>query len=330
MNAKIIIAAVAAALGAVGVAQVVGFAKMRLTVHVIDEDGKPVPEAQGTFLFKEDLASLDKPHEYQVTTDNNGNFTLDAHSNDGVLGSTGQAIHKDGYYNSSVNAGPFETFENGHWLPWDQTYTTVLRKIGTPIPLYVRRLAVKIPAAVNEARGFDLVEADWVAPFGKGKVRDFIVTVTNAQYRSDNDYETNAAITFSNPDDGIQEVQLPPQFANSVFKWPRLAPENGYQSKLETQRLWLNIQRGHTQSINTAKEDQAYFFRVRTLKQGGKILSALYGKILGGISVGYGSANYGFIQFTYYLNPAPLDRNLEFSGNSLFTNLDSDEIFHAP
>jgi hypothetical protein len=45
-----------------------------------------------------------------------------------------------------------------------------------------------------------------------------------------------------------------------------------------------------------------YYFRVRTVPdQNGNVKSALYGKIYG-----------DFMQFSYYLNPTPSDRNIEF------------------
>ena len=48
--------------------------------------------------------------------------------------------------------------------------------------------------------------------------------------------------------------------------------------------------------------DRNYFFRVRTLlDEHGNVKSALYGKIYG-----------DFMQFAYYLNPTPNDRNVEF------------------
>jgi len=140
-----------------------------------------------------------------------------------------------------------------------------------------------------------------------------------------NDYEVFIQITFPNEADGIQEVQLPKEFANSEFKWPRLASEVGYQPKLEAHRLWVNIPGGQKQDINTANENQAYFFRVRTVKQGDKIVSALYGKIKGGVRAGGDASGHGFAEFLYYLNPTPLDRNMEFDlKKDLFKNLSND------
>ena len=64
-----------------------------------------------------------------------------------------------------------------------------------------------------------------------------------------------------------------------------------------------------------------YFFRVRTAKDHeGNIVSAHYGKIYG-----------DFMQFTYYLNPTPNDRNIEFDPKqNLLGGLQSFEQVSAP
>jgi len=55
---------------------------------------------------------------------------------------------------------------------------------------------------------------------------------------------------------------------------------------------------------------------VRTvLDEKGNILSALYGKIHGDITVSGTLRETSKIIFTYYLNPTPNDRNIEFDPN---------------
>ena len=64
-----------------------------------------------------------------------------------------------------------------------------------------------------------------------------------------------------------------------------------------------------------------YLFRVRTVVDDkGNIVSAHYGKIYG-----------DFMEFKYYLNPTPNDRNVEFDPKqNLLKNLKSDEGVSAP
>jgi len=297
---------------------------------VVGEDGQPVSGADATFVFNEGPVGFGTVKEVPVVTDEKGNFTAEGYSETGTVGFVRRSIHKDGYYESGVNAGPFYEIKDGRWQPWDQAYTTVLRKIGKPVPMYVRHASITVPGGINEPRGYDLLDADWVPPYGKGHSPDFIVTMTDMQYRSWNDHEASATITFSNEGDGIQEVKLPKEWANSQFNWPREAPESGYGPKHEAHRKWLNVDnRQGTTSLDTSNENQAHFFRVRTVQKDGKVIGALYGKIRGGISVG-SDGKTGVLSFFYYLNPTSLDRNMEFTGNNLFRGLKLREDSHIP
>ena len=102
------------------------------------------------------------------------------------------------------------------------------------------------------------------------------------------------------------------------------APQGGYDSIL-AQVLSLN---GDKRLNGADGENQNYFFRVRTaLDQQGKVKSALYGKTAGPIVCG----PQGIVQFTYYLNPTPNDRNMEFDpSKNLFQNLPTLQQVTAP
>ena len=308
---KIIILSLSA-IAIIGAAVALTTPQIRFTVHVTGEDENPLSGIKCSFIFHPNASHQDQYTQVKAVSDENGNFTVEGPSQDGTF-AFGELLNKDGYYPSGVNIPSFlKTDTLGHWLPWDVTYTTVLRKIGNPIPMYARELNITTPTLVNQSCGFDLEEADWVAPYGKGKIADFIFTVTQAEYHSDNDYNGTITLSFSNLDDGIKATQLPKEFANSRFTWPREAPETGYQPTLEAFRSWHSLPSGEVNVTNSAKDDQVYFFRVRTEKQGDKIISALYGKIQGGIRVGPTPTQHGFINFLYYLNPTPNDRNMEY------------------
>ncbi len=322
MKAPVIVL-ILAALGIAGAAQLVGLPKARVTVHVIGEDGKPIAGVNARFVFSGEFNSQ-AIVPVSGETDANGNFTAEGYCD----GSFGADFNKTGYYSGSVDIPTFHESKEGKWQPWDNTYTTVLRKIGNPIPLYARKLVLQVPAN-GVGCGLDLMEADWVAPYGKGKVADINVTVTKLEYRSMADFDVSATVSFPPTDNGIQEIQLPKEFSSSLFRWPRMAPEVGYNTEIKTQSLWLNPPNGNAKSINTSKEGQAYFFRVRTVIQSGKITSALYGKILGGVAIGPDDSKSCSIGFTYYLNPTPQDRNLEFGAN-LFKGLPPLDEIHAP
>jgi hypothetical protein len=75
-----------------------------------------------------------------------------------------------------------------------------------------------------------------------------------------------------------------------------------------------------------------FFFRVRAEYDANKqVKNALYGKLLGPIKVNVQATPTAKLEFTYYLNPIALDRNMEFDPKkNLFKNLKSLEEVSKP
>lgn len=287
--------------------------KAKLTVKVLDEAGHPFPNIDVQIGFEDPKTRRNVYTNGKTDTD--GLFTAE-----GVCdGSMAGGIQKDGYYWSGF---PFKiTGENdGKWQPWNPICETTLRPIGKPVALYAKTVHSRIPK-LNEPCGYDLEVGDWTMPFGKGMKKDFIVTL-HQDYRGLQDYDLRGELTFADSLDGIQEASIPAIGKNSVFKWERQAPENGYQSKFTIQNTW-SPEGKLTRSFKSPDEWQGSFFRVRTVEQNGQIVSAHYGKIRGGIYV-YPDrkSDKPQIVFTYYYNPTPNDRNLEWdTKKNLFGNL---------
>lgn len=283
----------------------------KLTVKVVDEQHVPIRGARVDFTFMDPTTWKGVPLE--GLTDASGCFTGEGGSDSSI----GARVHKEGYYSGGFPFEPFRDAKDGHWQPWNPTYTALLRKIEKPVPVYARAFRELTIPEIQKPCGFDLEVGDWIAPYGKGKVADFIV-IAQREYENRDKFNVSALISFSNPMDGIQEVKLPEEWHLCEFKWPRTAPETGYQSILST-RFGTEPGKGF---FSTASENQAYFFRVRTVEQYGRIVSALYGKIKGGINLEGRETKTCTMAFTYYLNPTPLDRNMEFDlKRNLFTNL---------
>ena len=93
-------------------------------------------------------------------------------------------------------------------------------------------LGFEIPAT-NQSCGYDLEKSDWVAPYGKGLVADMIFNLKR-RYANVNDFEVNLDATFSNPLDGIQEIEPPAVGLYSVFKWPREVLDSGYKTGINS------------------------------------------------------------------------------------------------
>ena len=102
---------------------------------------------------------------------------------------------------------------------------------------------------------------------------------------------------FHNPGDGIQECPASPN--DCALRSSHEAPTIGYEAQLART---ASAHPGQPTKHLDFDEHRIYVFRVETvLDETGKVKSALYGKIYG-----------DFMQFTYYLNPTPNDRNIEF------------------
>jgi hypothetical protein len=273
----------------------------RVNLRVIDETGTPIPDVRTEIAF---CSATNHSEGVPVTglTATNGVFVAQGHS----YGTLGSRLKKDGYYLGWGNVPDFKIPKDGRWQPWDATYTTVLRKIENPVPVYAEWGArISVPE-VGKPCGYDLMEGDWVSPWGKGKVPDFVFTMHNT-YSNYLNYEVTMELGFSNPLDGIQKTELPKEYGQSEFQWPRLAPETGYQPSWR-QEFGIPHKQYRVQDI----EKQKFFFRVRTVERDGKIVSALYGKLWEGFHIGATSPQQCIVRISYYLNPAPLDRNMEF------------------
>ena len=301
----------------------------KVTARVTDETGLPISSATAVVGFAKTIPPGEgwgtRPYAVEGLTDTNGIFTAQGEGEPSVSCSA----KKDGYYPTwGDTMYPFTNVVFGRWQPWNPTYTVILRKIGNRLPMYAKRVPIEseIPVA-DEPVGYDLMIGDWVAPHGKGQTGDLVFTVKR-RVANWKDFETHLSLTFSNPSDGIQTVQdAGPK--GSTFRLPRAASETSYQL------VWTNSigyipGKGYFQT--QPKDCVGYFFRVRTVVDDkGKLVRALYGKIKGPIEFDARDSKTAHIAFTYYLNPTPNDRNVEFDPKeNLFKNLSSLEEVREP
>lgn len=297
----------------------------RATLHVLDENGKPVEKAAATISY----AIPPEPGEESDSTwkaikgltDANGVFAASHSDSSGVLSF---AIEKDHYYKSGGSyqfAFPGQFDSKRMVSNRSPDVTIVLKQRIHPVPMYVNRvdIAHRKKPAFDTPVGFDLTVGDFVAPYGKG---------TNAQmlFTWHADYDTNdlsakfgkmrshgwqdiMTITFPNSGDGIQEFDLPGLFDNSFknndvhseLRSVQLAPTNGYNAQLVKVSRWMY----HNQSSSTDYDHlrKNYLLRVNTvLDKEGNVQSAQYGKIYGDFEEA----------LTTYLNADPNSRELEY------------------
>lgn len=286
----------------------------QITFRVITDEGKPVQNvevAMATFHhwqrgegFGKDVSEI-----FTGVTDGKGLVTITSQSLRGDFAFGPR--EKAGFYRGGGGEYQFKEAKEGKWQPWNPTVDVVMKPIINPIAMFARKMGdVTTPLELPQnaqAVGFDLMAGDWVAPHGKGSVADLVFTLkeTIPYVRVEDPFDVTLTISFSNKGDGIQSI-LAPINKGSELRLPRFAPKDGYE-----QTLVKEIGRSTAKKpINSGiREDQNYFFRVRTvLDDQGRIKSALYGKINGDILF-WGNRK---IRFDYCLNPNPNDRNLEF------------------
>lgn len=300
-------------------------AAREVKVRVMDELGSPVVGAKSSIYFvnarHDDLRA--------GLTDKNGVFSASGSSTN----SFGFIITKEGHYQARVE---------GLSKDRDHDVKVVLPRIINPIPLFAMRIntAHRRPGEEmtfpvhNQWVGFDLEVADWVAPHGKGKTADFLLRFKNEFKGLEETYSRTMderiashkrLLGFTKEEwtidkfkihegkwDGLVEMSFPGEgegiieaksfIGYSPMKLPHRAPDDGYSS------AWKREVNNYDGII--LPDDTGFFLRTRVKKdQHGRIISANYAKFIGRMNV---MANTGRIEFFYYFNPTPNDRNLEF------------------
>jgi len=303
-----------------------GYADAKITLKVIDQDGEPVSGATVKgWLFNSRYKNVRR--EYKGLTDAKGMYVIEGRtSNDLDL-----RIEKDGYYftrgeydfRASAPAGK-KAVVDGKWQPWNPTKTIVLKEKKNPIPMYAKSVSTTCPER-GKPVGYDLLVGDWVAPYGKGEVSDFVFTV-EGEYNAPANKWTRMTLGFSNSVDGVQEFKSDALKGQSELMSGYLAPTNGYMNIYDYRMIVLpDLEK----RINVfPRKDMHFYFRIRTQTDDeGKIINAYYGKIYGDITAsfrGFGEKKEIGVYFKYYLNPTPNDRNVEYKVRSnLFKGRDN-------
>lgn len=329
-------------------------APAKITIQVVDESGKPVTNAPVStsvvdgYQMGSEFGEEPVYKRITVFTDEHGVAVMTAPGAPADFSYV--VMDLPGFYFGGGTYTFKESSIVGQWQPWNPTVELVLKAVGVQVPMYARQVwNQKIPDQ-GKPVGFDLVAGDWMPPYGKGTTADFIFqldstitkTITNTAptYNGTRTwtrpvYDNRLTLRFSDDGDGIQSMTA----IASGLRSPRSAPAEGYQPELN-KRDWLELTTNKVNMPHPAvftvahsdnQQDANYFFRVRTKKdENGTIVSALYGKIYGDISLGLIRGDYT-IKFTYYLNPEPNSRNMEFdSTKNLFKDLKPMEQVTAP
>lgn len=300
--------------------------EVKIEARITDEAEQVISNAAVTIWFSK--LKTNNPFDGQESTsskgvtDENGVFVASKQT----LGS-GIKAEKKGYYVSrkEVRLGKAK---DGKWIPWHQVIDVKLLKIESPIPMYAKRIEYFELPTINIPVGYDLMAGDWVSPHGKGVTSDLVFTLQR-EFRGGFDFNWELSVKFSGEGNGWQAIPMADETPQSELRFPRNAPAGGY-TRNDMLLSFSRGTRGRWETNSTSATN--YFFRVRTEYDSNKQLkSALYGKLLGPIQVNVQHTKTARLGFTYYLNPTPLDRNIEFDPKkNLFQGLSFEEQVREP
>lgn len=275
---------------------------VNLTVKVHGNDGKPVDGARVRgYFFQDQVVDKQMKSSHQGITDGDG--VVDLRGTEELY--VDLKVTKPGYYESNQRVN----VRDGS----NKSVAVLLREVRDPVAMYARKVKFQ-PVVMGKEFGYDLLEGDYVSPYGSGKTTDLLLTIDYTERDAWN-YEYYLSIRFSNLNDGLLSFKV--QSAESEFKSDYLAPTSGYQQKWDFKRISIKGKQDKT-NLDPLRN---YYFRMRTVVDDqGEIESANYGKIYG-----------EFPEIIYYFNPLVNDRNVEFDlQGDLLTGLKNEEKAKAP
>ena len=166
------------------IATCTGCASERLYVKVVDEEGRPVPNATVNVDFTSSHVAFGEGtgHHYEAKTDTNGNAVVKFNC---TTSDFAWHVEAPGYYRSNLHEENF----NGEdvIIPPGIGYVVlhehekdgkvVLWKKRNPQPMIAHGIGYEkdvhsVPRN-NGRYGFDMMKYDWLPPLGKGEVADF-------------------------------------------------------------------------------------------------------------------------------------------------------------
>jgi len=285
---------------------------------VLDESGKPVVDAKLSMDALIPSANKDSYKGYIVSSlkgmsDQKGFWSMKGPTPE----KPAVSVRKGGYYDS-VAKFSFNNWkeEPWRWKPYEQCVTLILRKIMNPIPMYAWGMyKLDYPVKENEWVGYDMLQAEWMPPYGKGLTEDVqMCVVCNIGKR---DYEkvplSVVSIRFLGKHNGVTGIPDQSVCGQSWFKLPYSAPRDGYMTQEFITSHFVTLEgdvERHVMNTGTTN----CFFRIRSsVDKDGRFIEGLYGKMPGLVKIGNGGPHNITLDLDYYVNPTPNDLNMEWN-----------------
>ena len=200
---------------------------------------------------------------------------------------------------------------------------------ANPVPMFIRKIGPGFPywdlvLPSREAPcSFDLLKGDWLPPYGKGETADLIFRwIQRGTFRNLSEpFDATLNIAFTGQASGIVPATSK-EPGPTTMPLPRYAPSEGYLSSIDL-RMWRESGKPvQTNFPNLDDKNSGYFFRFRTIVDAsGKVVTARYGKFVGGIEFRPLEKGRTPLSFWYFVGGTENDRNME---NRLDDNLFGD------
>ena len=274
------------------------------------------------------------PNVDEVTTDDRGHCMMRGKTNVGHAGCWVSKAPEEYYLSPAAGSFDFKDRDIfGNWQPDNLVATIRLQRVEHPIPLMVKRVEWRNwrkgllgLQGSNAVLRLDMVKGDWMPPYGHGETADLEITselkITgkDRKYspaaRAETDvlfYDIVQTIRPTGADDCISELQSDPtsgikiRHGSDEGRGARIVRRQGRRKRFSMGGEWYG------KRFDDTDENRCYTFRIRSrYDERGNLAEARYGKIYGDFKF-EGHLDRGIIsvRFLYYLNPTPLDRNLE-------------------
>lgn len=283
-------------------------AMAKMELRIVNDDGVPIPYADVDVFMGMNF----RPKGYSITgrTDTNGVFIVKGKTcGDEIVVN----IAKAGFYRTAktfkfAEMGHEHEVSDGHWQPYGNRESIILRDIRNPIELpHENFWKFKYTKALNTWIGYDIKENDFVAPNGNGKVADFEVYIDWNGEWIPTYTGMSVKIRFTEPFGGYYAYDIK---GDSEFKGPYSAvPSSIHLAEADFyERVIDNGERREQKHFDPAK---CWIVRSRCkVSPDGKLIEANY-SIIYDIAFTCKSGGYGGFCITGAFNPTPNDTNLE-------------------
>jgi hypothetical protein len=281
--------------------------KIEALVH--DPSGVSIPGAEVTGYFMFYSGIVDSTRLNKALTDKYGVAYIEGEAQFNY----GLSAQRTGYYITRLPERSIDSAENikkyGLGL---QKVAIELRPIKNPVESICFGVSDFAFPVYGKAIGFDLVQGDWLPPYGKGIVADFNWTL-DYDFSAKKQFKLRLTLSFKKQGDGIQYYKIN-ALSGSDFKYPYEAPDYGYLTNLSFDQS--AAKEGFTNTFTESTSDQ-YIFRVRSeVNDRGEVIRALYGIIDMSPVIRGAGLNAPRFSYSYFLNPN-WTKNLEFDAKKI-------------